>query len=177
MVQQVIISPNRIIVETNKVSNTVENAKSEFNRAKNKMNHLLATTPDDRINWSPSDSCRTPIHQVAHAALAITGIQDFISGKPFPFASMEDLDAFSRNAEKEYSTREQVLALLEGNSSSYFKWLDSLTDDQLSSVLETKMGTFPMSFAVTFPAQHIQTHCAQMEYIQTIYGDLNWHMG
>ena len=36
--------------------------------------------------------------------------------------------------------------------------------------------TVPMSAGVTFAAYHTHGHVAQMDYIQTIYGDQDWHM-
>ena len=33
-----------------------------------------------------------------------------------------------------------------------------------------------MSVGITFPAYHTHGHVAQMDYIQTIYGDQDWHM-
>jgi len=159
------------------MSEVVEAAKAEFTRAKDRMSRSLATTPDDRINWAPSGTSRTPIDQVAHAAMSISGMQDWFSGKPFPFATMQDLDAFSREQEKKFTTRDEVISLLDQNSAAYFVWLDSLTDDQLSAMLSMGGMTFPMSAAITFPADHIRAHTAQIDYIQTIYGDQDWHMG
>src|SRR5437016_1708881 len=92
---------------------TVEAAKAEFVRAKDRLAKALTTTPDDRVNWSPSPTCRTPIHQVAHSALSIVGMQDWLAGRPFPFADMKELDTFSRTKEKEFTSREQALGLLE----------------------------------------------------------------
>lgn len=154
-----------------------EAAKAEFIRAKNRMAAALATTPDDKIHWSPSETARTPIHQVAHAAMSITGMQDWFSGKPFPFKDMKELDDFSREKEKEFTTREQALGLLEENSNGYLAWIDSLSDETVASTFESPMGAFPMASAITFPADHIRAHAAQIDYIQTIYGDRDWHMG
>jgi hypothetical protein len=159
------------------MNETVEAAKAEFNRAKDRLAKALNTTPDDRINWSPSPTARTPIHQVAHGAMSIGGMQDWLSGKPFPFADVTELDAFSRTKEKEFSTREEVLGLLEVNSAAYLAWLDELTPEQVASPFESPMGTFPMAAAITFPADHLRAHASQLEYTQTIYGDLDWHMG
>lgn len=156
---------------------TVQEAKAEFGRAKDRIAKTLATTPDDKINWSPSPTCRTPIHQVAHAAMSIKGMQDWFSGTPFPFADVNEMDSFLRSKEKEFTTREQVNELLDQNTQGYYDWLDSLTPEALDSTLETGFGSFPMRTAITWPADHTRGHAAQMEYIQTIYGDHDWHMG
>jgi len=154
----------------------ISEAKAEFIRAKERMARALATTPDDRINWSPASSARTPIQLVAHSAMAVSGIQGMLVGKPFPFANIAEADTNFRVAEKEFTSREQVLGLLEQNSAEYLTWLDTLTSEQLVSTLQTSFGSFPMAAAITFPADHLRNHAAQIDYIQTLYGDRDWHM-
>ena len=154
----------------------VSAAKAEFTRANQRILKALETTPDDKITWSPSSTCRTPCQQVAHSALAIEGIHGMLTGKPFPFASTAELDSTLREQEKAYTTREQAKALLEANSQAYLAWLDSLTPAQLAATIELPFGTFPMADAITFPADHTRGHAAQLEYTQTIWGDHDWHM-
>ena len=156
----------------------ISQTKAEFVRAKERMAHALATTPDDRINWSPSPTARTPIQEVAHGAGAISGILGMLNGKPFPYSSVAEFDTALRAAEGEFTTREQVLSLLEQNSADYLAWLDALTPERLASTVQSPFGPTPsMAVAITFPTYHLQNHIAQMDYIQTIYGDHDWHMG
>ncbi len=156
----------------------ISQTKAEFIRAKERMAHALATTPDDRINWSPSPTSRTPLQLVAHGAASISGIQGMLDGKPFPFSGIVEFDATMRTDEREYTSREQVLSLLEQNSAGYLAWLDALTPEHLASMVQLPFGpSVPMALAITFPAYHLQSHIAQMDYIQTIYGDHDWHMG
>lgn len=158
------------------MENTVTEAKAEFVRAKERIVRALATTPDDKINWSPGSCARTPLQQVAHSAMSIGGIQSMLVGKPFPYASPAEADTAWRAAEKEFTTRAQVLGLLEQSSADYLTWLDSLTAEQISSTLQTPFGAFPMAAAITFPADHLRNHAAQIDYIQTVYGDQDWHL-
>ena len=154
----------------------ISQAKAEFTRAKDRLAKDLATTPDDRINWSPSPSARTPIQQVAHVALSIPGIQRMLTGHMVDMSSIATLDAQWRAAEKAFTTREEVLTLLDKNSADYLAWLDTLTPEQIGSTLNLPMGAWPMAQAMTWVADHIRCHSSQIEYIQTIYGDFDWHM-
>lgn len=158
------------------MQDTVTEAKAEYTRAKQRVERALATTPDDRINWSPSSTSRTPIQQVAHVAFSVKGMQGLFNGEPFDFPGTAELDAACLAEEKEFKTREEVLALLEKNSAAYFVWLDSLSADQVASTIDLPFGSFPMASAITFAADHLRSHAAQMEYMQTIYGDREWHM-
>lgn len=157
------------------MNDTIEAAKAEFLRAKSRVATGLKTTPDDKINWSPSPTARTAVQQVAHVAISIKGMMDWLKGVPFPYADFAEMDTAARAMEKEYTSRDQVLQLLDENSDAYLGWLDSLTPEFLATTLETPFGSFPMSNAITFPADHTRGHAAQLEYIQTIYGDLGWH--
>ena len=159
------------------MQNTLDQTKAEFLRAKERLTHALATTPDDRINWSPSPTARTPIQLVAHCARSISGIQGMLTGDPFPYAGIAEFDAALRTAEREFTTREQVLGLLEQTGAEYLAWLDTLTPEQFASTVQTPFGmTVPMAVGITFAAYHTLGHIAQMDYIQTIYGDQDWHM-
>jgi hypothetical protein len=159
------------------MEDVVSQAKAEFTRAKDRIASCLANTPDDKINWSPSATSRTPVQLVAHAAMGTQGINGMLAGKPFPFTSMEDMDAHSRAAEKGFTTREQALGLLEKTSAEYLAWLDNLTPEQIGGMVTLPFGQAPMAAAITFAADHLRGHAGQIEYIQTIYGDQSWHMG
>lgn len=158
------------------MENLISEAKAEFIRSKERMVRALATTCEDKINWSPGPCARTPLQLVAHSAMGVSGIQGMLVGKPFPYADIVEADAAWRAAEKEFTTSEQVLSLLEQNSAEYLAWLDTLTSEQLASTLQLPFGSFPMAAAITFPADHMRNHAAQIDYIQTVYGDQNWHM-
>ncbi len=159
------------------MEDSISQAKAELVRAKERMAHALATTPDDRIAWSPAPTARTPLQQVAHGAMVMPGIQDMLTGKPFPYAGLAEFDAALRIAEKEFTTREQVLSLLERNSAAYLAWLDALTPEQLASTVHLPFGPpVPMAVGITFAAYDLTAHVAQIYYIQTIYGDHDWHI-
>ena len=87
------------------------------------------------------------------------------------------MDTWSRDEEKKFTTRADVLALLDKNVSAYNVWLDSLTDEQLNASVSMGPQSFPMTSAITFAADHTRAHASQIDYMQTIYGDLDWHMG
>ncbi len=155
----------------------ISQTKAEFVRAKGQMAHTLATTPDDKLNWAPSATARTPIQQVAHAAMSVSTIQGMLAGKMFPYSGPAELDVAARLADKEFTSRQQALEILERSSTEYLAWLDALTEEQLGATVDMFFGLIPMTIGITFPAEHMHGHIAQMDYIQTIYGDLDWHMG
>lgn len=163
----------------NDLTQVVEEAKTSFVQAKDRLVHGLATTPDDRINWSPAPSARTPIQLVAHAANSVKHIHNMLDGRVFPIPTTAEAETFHRDSEKPYTTREAVLELLETNGSAYLEWLDGMTQAQLESTVEMpfKLGFAPVPVGIAAQAQHMNWHAAQIDYIQTIYGDQDWHIG
>lgn len=154
----------------------IDEAKAEFLRAKDRLVDDLTSTPDDKIGWAPSQTARTPIQLVAHASMGTMAISGMLMGKPFPYGSMQEMDTASRVAEKEFTSREQVLGFLEKSSSDYVEWLSGLTPEQVAGNVTLPFGDVPMATAITFAADHLRCHAAQLEYFQTIYGDYNMRM-
>ncbi len=155
----------------------IEETKADFIRNKDGILKNLATTPDDRINWSPSPTARTPLQVVAHSALALGGFHGMLMGAAFPWENIAQADAEWRESEKKYTTRQEVIDLLEENSANYLAWLDTLTTEQLGQPFHTPFGEVPYSVAITFMGNHLFGHASQIQYIQTVYGDLDWHLG
>jgi hypothetical protein len=152
-------------------------AKTEFKRSIQQAQRVLATTPDDRVNWSPSPTCRTPVHLVAHCAMVIDPITEALNNREIKFDNIAEMEKHNRFMEKEFTTREKAADFLTEKSNKYLSWMESLTDSDLKSTVTTPFGPMPLSVAITLLAGHTRGHAAQAEYIQTIYGDHDWHMG
>ena len=155
----------------------IERARADFLRAKELLCRAFSTTPDERINWSPSATARTPLQQVAHTAWALGSIHEILNGRTFQANSTAEADTSFREWERQFTTREAVLQLLERNSAQYVGWLDALTPEALTATVELPFGSgfAPLTAALAFAPNHTQWHAAQINYMQTIYGDLDWH--
>lgn len=154
----------------------VEQAASDLRQAVGAMRQSLDKVPDERLNWSPSPTARSPLHIVAHSAFAIDFIRQMILGRPYPAPTTADADREFLEAEQAISTREQALSLLEGNCEEYCAAIGSLTDDQLTGFVEAPfgLGQVPTTLAITFGGMHTRHHQAQLDYVQTCYGDRAW---
>lgn len=156
-----------------------EQARGAFIQAKDGLVHALTTTPDDRVNWSPSDTARSPLRVAGHAAIAVGSMLGNLKGDTFAIPNSTEAERFFRESDARFKSREEVIELLDSNGQAYQSWLDELTEERLDSpmVLPFGMGTIPVSLGITFMALHLQWHTAQINYIQTIYGDHDWHLG
>lgn len=164
-------------METATRPQVVAEAKAEFDRAVDRVKSGLETTPDDKLNWAPHANARTPLMQVAHSAAAIDGMTRWFQGEKMDFSDIPAIDARWREEERQVTTREAAIEKLEASRSNYHAFLDGLTQEQVDSTMETPMGSRKMSDVITFPADHTRGHAAQLEYTQTCYGDLDWHLG
>ena len=160
------------------MQDTIGQVKADFLRARADMERALAETPDDRINWSPSLTSRTPLAIAAHMAFTVKSINEMMDGTPYPAETTAIADKEFLDWERHFTTREKVLALLDANSSAYIAWLDALTPEQFESTVRApfNLGSVPVSVAIAFPAGQLRWHTAQIHYIQTIYGDRDWHL-
>ncbi len=161
------------------MSEVIQGAKLEFERSRNRMLALLAEMPDDKLNWSPSPTARTPLAVVAHAGMSLHHITEMLKGRPFGDSTTAIAQKGFRESELEFTTRAQVQELFEKNAAAFIDWIDTLTEEGLNDPI-----TFPFGLGqgtvlhdISAPARHTEAHIAQLEYIQTIYGDQDWHIG
>ena len=158
------------------MESVVSEAKAEFTRAQSRIVKNFLQTPEDKLDWAPSPTARTPLQLVAHVAMSIEGMQSMFHGEFLDMSDLPALDAKWREDEKAIKTRDEALALLDKNCATYLAFLDSVTPEQATSTLNMPFGSFPFTEVITWPADHIRSHTAQLEYLQTIYGDQTWHM-
>lgn len=154
----------------------VTQAKAEFDQAQERLIHVFATTPDDKINSALSPTSRTPVQLVAHVAMGTAITQSVLQADPFPYKNIAEYDAATRVQEKEYTTRAQALSLLEQTRTEYFAWIDSLTPEQLTARVDTLFGPMDRVSTIAGLANHMRYHTAQIEYLQTVWGDTDWHL-
>ena len=141
------------------------------------MKRILESTPDERLLWSPSPTARTPLAQVVHAATSLHHIHNAMMGTRYATPTREEADAEFLALEQKVTTREEALVLLDKNSAALIEWLDQLSEDELAGMvpLPFDLGEAPLEFMLAIPAWHTNDHAAQMDYIQTCYGDRRWN--
>lgn len=149
-------------------------AKAAFERASGRLLTVFGATPDDKLNWSPSPTARTPLQLAVHCGQGMGFIQRSLEGAQAPSMTTEQFDASFREAESKYTTRDEAVNLIEQNSAAYIAWLEGLGDEQVSGIWHSPFGDVPMAMGIMVPTYHTANHTAQIEYIQTIYGDRTW---
>jgi len=109
------------------VNPQIESAKSEFERICGRLLKNLATTPDDKLNWSPAPSARTPLEIAFHCAKSIALLHGCIDGRDtMPSLTSEQFDAHFREQERNLGSREDVVKMIHENSAAYITRKSSL---------------------------------------------------
>jgi hypothetical protein len=151
-------------------------ARDAFLAAKTQLVATFDRVPNDRKNWSPAPTARTPIEIVVHCAESIHNISEMIAGRPFHVPTTREADEIFRVNEAKISTPQRALALLETNTAAFLQVLESLTPTDLERpfVPPFGLGEVPLPISLGFPTDHTRWHIAQLEYLQTVYGDRDW---
>lgn len=156
---------------------TIPEAKQVFQMSVDRVRRILERTPDDRLLWSPAPTARTLLAQVVHISNSIHHIHTAMMGSRYATPTMEEADAEFLALELTIIAREDALTLLEENSGAFMAWLDGLSAERLSDMvpLPFDLGEAPLEFMLMMPTWHTNNHAAQMDYIQTCYGDRSWN--
>lgn len=159
-------------------SETVSRAKAQLEGSTKRLLHLLSFVPDDKLAWTPSASAKSSLQLIVHCARSDAFFAQVITGTvPEPIATVERFFADLHIADPSIATRDHAAALLEASTSELLAALDTLTAENLETPHPSPVGAYPPSFWLGIVAEHRTTHTGQLEYLQTIWGDLDNHMG
>ena len=74
------------------------------------------------------------------------------------------------------TTLDQAEAVLRKGIADTIAALDALEPEQTSATLVTPIGPQPFRFFMDIPARHLFGHTAQIDYLQTCWGDQEVHL-
>ena len=160
-------------------SEFLSQSAADFRFAIDRLVNSFKHVPADRLTWSPSPTSRTPVEVVGHTAQAIKNMLGNLTGDTFSIPNSEEAERIFREEDRMYKEKDAVLAQLNTNAEAYLAWLQGVSDEELEEVLPMPFGlpSMPRRSVIGFMAIHAMCHAAQIDYIQTIYGDRDWHLG
>ena len=153
-------------------------AKHHAERLSGRLLHLFSFVPDDKLTFTPSPTSRSSLRIVAHCALVNAFLADVITDKvganaPSPEAFFKNL----HDAEAAFTTRESAVALLEENTATLCRAIDTVNAESVGAERNSPFGPLPMPFWMFLGGDQMAGHAGQMEYLQTIWGDGDNHLG
>lgn len=165
---QTMTSPN--------LSDLVAQAKESAQMGRERLLRSFDFVPDEKLNYSPAETARTSLQIVAHCGAANTAFATIIRGEDLQMPS-DPVEAarIIRQSGMEIKTREEAVRLLEESTDQVLAALDKVTPEMLDTSPMSPFGPFPFVFWMNLPGMHMNGHVSQLEYIQTIWGDLETH--
>jgi hypothetical protein len=145
--------------------------------AAERLGKALSFVPDDKLNWSPSKTARTSLAIVAHCCLANRMFATVLRGEPIsPMPTPAEVGVSSRKFEATIRGRAEAVRLLEETCEGVVAALATMTAERFAGSPNSPFGSLPMAVWVHLPGRHMDNHASQIDYLQTIWGDLADHM-
>ena len=137
----------------------------------------LSFVPDVKLNWRPSLTAKSAIQIAAHTAVYAGVFAKMINEQKLPFG--DEIPEFVTRinaAADALTSRTEMESLFRKGTDEVLAALDSLTPEAIGMSLDSGLGwSMPMTFLMTLPGIHAFSHAAQIDYLQTCWGDQDVH--
>ena len=132
--------------------------------------------PDDKLYWQPLDAGRCALDAFGEAAQTCAMISKLVQSKGETKPSRE---MFAKMADERATwSKADALDAMNANSAALYAAIDGLSEDDLAMPVTMPMGggmTMPLGAWVMMAYRTFISRFAQINYIQTLYGDTESH--
>jgi hypothetical protein len=145
-------------------------------RATEAMEHFLCVlsfVPEDKLAWSPTPTAKSALQIAAHCAGYSGAFAGIIRTGVFP--PIEEFRGPISAATEGIATLEQAEAVMRKGTADTIAALDTVKPEQVGAILDTPIGRTPFTFFMDIPSRHLFAHAAQIDYLQTCWGDQEVH--
>ena len=161
---------------------TMDSIEYSKQRAVSGMEFFLrnfAYVPDDRLNWSPTPTSKTPLRVAAHTAVQAGLFAEFIRDRRTP--APENVQAWLAQrdaAEIAITTREEMERVFREGTAAVVAALDTLTAEDIELSIDSGQGwSMPMTQLMGLAGWHATLHAGQIDYLQTCWDDQQIYVG
>lgn len=133
-------------------------------------------TPEDKLGWTPLDNGRTALDLLGDAAQVPAMVNKMLTSNGEFKPSREAFQEMTK--ERANWTRDDAIKYLQENTSALLETLRAMPDAALEQPLHLPMGggmTMPLGGWVMMTYRAFVSRMAQINYIQTLYGDFESH--
>ncbi len=133
--------------------------------------------PDDKLTWTPTPTAKSAIRIAAHTALYAGIFARMIrDGKLPEMDNLEEWLAQRNAAEVAITSRTEIESIFRKGTDEVIAALDSVTPEAIETKLDSGLGwSMPMTFLMNLPGMHTNGHTAQIDFLQTCWGDQEVH--
>lgn len=157
------------------MEDTIARCKRQATQAMEQFLLVLSHVPADKLTWSPVPTAKSALQIAAHCAGYSGGFALLISAGKFPMDVQDFLGPIQTRIES-ITTLEQAEATLRQGIADTLTALDTVRPEQIGAMIDTPHGKWPFLFFMTIPANHLLGHTAQIDYLQTCWGDQEVHL-
>ncbi len=157
------------------MSEYINQQTARFSAAAEDLRKTGDGTPQDKVMWAPSESARSTAQILAHCAMANHGFAAFIRGEQILPMDAEEAMKIIHQAGRDVESGEAALEALAKSLEDFQATIATVDENALDEMKDSPFGPLPLRFFVEYPAQHMNDHARQIDYIQTIWGDWNNH--
>lgn len=151
----------------NVIITTIEGGRSELERA-------AQAVPEGKLSWKPLDNGRPVLDLLGDAAQAPAMCIGLLGG-----SGEYGPELFGRMAQERAGwSREQALEHLKANTSKLIEFINAMPEEKLDEPVTLPMGggmTLPTGAWLMMAYRSFMSRTAQINYIQTLYGDFDRH--
>lgn len=149
-------------------------ALKHLNYAKDFYLKDLAQIPDDKLSAPIQGCARTPYDFTYEIVVVNNRVANTLNGKPNEPWPFEDGWA---TAPEEFKNRETASKEFEASIQAIIEKLESMSDEEAAEEFTPEGRDEPTSAGAQgdFIALHCMYHCAQLNYIQQLCGDMKMH--
>ena len=145
-------------------------AKAQTFREHKQLLMDLQFIPDDKLDWTPMGKAKTPEAIAVECAGAYRWMAAMLRNDEGANQLWGDI------AELRPGTREGIVKLLEEGWEDLAGALDSLEEAQLAEKRQVFWGEETVGNLLVMAQWHSTYHSGQLNYIQTMLGDMEMHM-
>ena len=145
----------------------IDTYRDSYNKGHGLLMSTFAAVPDDKLNWKPADTSRSALQIAAHVAATNRYFILALSGQP-PATDFPAIMKWIHETAAPWTTKEKVRAELTESHDE----LDAIIAKLPPEIVENEramIGLWVSSF-------HCYQHCSQIDYLQTCWGDMEFHM-
>lgn len=140
------------------------------------LTRTFDAVPDDKLNWAPLDKGRTALDAYGEAAQTCNMAAQIAQTKGHYKPSRETFMQLA--GERAAWSKTDAMAAMKANSAALHAALENLSDEDLSQPVTMPIGggmTLPLGGWVMMAYRSFISRFAQINYIQTLYGDNESH--
>jgi hypothetical protein len=157
------------------MSPTAERMKIEYQAGLSRLLKSYHSTPSEKRGFSPSPTARTPKEIVLHCAMTADAFTNLLNGHSLPFTDYRQIEPAMRSQELEMVKTADEEKMLNEKSEAYYSWLEQAKESDFDSTVKLLGMEMPAKVVCEILTEHTVNHAAQIDYVQTIYGDRDWH--